>query len=184
MKRNVIVFGLISGVIVSTLMMISVILCDNEQSFDAGMVVGYTAMILSFAFIYVGIKNYRDKYNHGMITLRKAFTIGLYITLIASTLYVVIWAIVYNFYMPDFFEKYIAHVLRGMKEDGETLAAINKKMASLAVDRERYKSPFFFTLYTYAEIVPVGLFVSLISALILKRGQKQDMKRDYAMAHS
>ena len=35
--------------------------------------------------------------------------------------------------------------------------------------RNMYKSPLMFTLMTYAEIFPVGLIVSLIAAIILKK---------------
>jgi len=34
---------------------------------------------------------------------------------------------------------------------------------------EMYKNPFFNALITYTEILPIGLIVTLISALILKR---------------
>ncbi len=35
--------------------------------------------------------------------------------------------------------------------------------------KEMYKNPFFFTVMTYVEILPVGLLITVISAAILKR---------------
>ena len=138
-----------------------------------GMVYGYTLMILGFAFIFVGTKITRDKYNDGEISFGKAFRVGLYITLIASTIYVIVWMIDYHFFIPDFAEKYSAHVLEGLKASGASQAEITRQTTEMAKFNEMYKNPFFNALLTYSEIVPVGLIISLISAWILKRKAKE-----------
>ena len=40
--------------------------------------------------------------------------------------------------------------------------------------QEMYKNPVFVVLMTYAEVLPIGLLVTLISALVLKRKVKPD----------
>lgn len=65
MKKNVIVFGLIAGLIVSVLMVLSMARCYSDPSLEHSMLIGYASMVLAFSFIFVGIKNYRDKYNDG-----------------------------------------------------------------------------------------------------------------------
>ncbi|RZJ15939.1 MAG: DUF4199 domain-containing protein, partial [Acinetobacter sp.] len=87
MKKNILIFGLISGLIVSGLISITAI-CYSKQDFEGNMVLGFTVMILAFIFVFVGIKNYRDKFNNGNITFGKALQIGLSISFIASTMYV------------------------------------------------------------------------------------------------
>lgn len=172
MKKIVFVCGIISGLIVASLMVVSSIICSRNENYDIGMVMGYTSMILAFSLIFVGIKNYRDKYNSGFISFGKAFKIGLYITLIASTFYVVTWLIENYFFMPGYIDKYSAHMLNKLKAAGagpEEMAKKTKEMADFAL---MYKNPFFKVMMTYVEVLPVGLLVTLISSLILKRKVK------------
>lgn len=49
---------------------------------------------------------------------------------------------------------------------------ISKKTSEMESYKSMYKNPAFIVLLTYAEILPVGLVVSVISALILKRNFK------------
>lgn len=169
MNRIIVICGLISGAAVSTFMVCSMALCYQKESFDGNMVLGYAAMLLSFSMVFVGIKNYRDKYNNGSVSFGKAFKIGLYITLVASTVYVVVWLIDYYLFIPDFMDKYTAHLLKQFQAEGPTAAELDAKVVELAGYKEMYRSPLMVILWTYAEILPVGLVVTLISALILKK---------------
>jgi amino acid transporter len=169
MKKNIIVFGLISGLIVSAFMAVSIGMCYKSNDFDGSMIIGYAAMIVSFSFVFVGIKNYRDKFNNGMISFGRAFKLGLMITLIASTLYVITWLICYYGFIPDFMERYSGHVLEGMKDKGLSQTEMDAQLAEMNTYREMYKNPLFVILLTYMEILPVGILITLISAFILKR---------------
>ncbi|ARS38567.1 DUF4199 domain-containing protein [Sphingobacteriaceae bacterium GW460-11-11-14-LB5] len=169
MKKNVIVFGLIAGLIVSVLMVLSMARCYSDPSLEHSMLIGYASMVLAFSFIFVGIKNYRDKYNDGLITFGKAFKIGLYISLIASTIYVLVWLVDYYVFMPDFMDRYVAQAMREAKASGASAAKLAEKAKELAVNQKLYKNPVMVILFTYLEILPVGILVSLIAAFILKR---------------
>jgi Protein of unknown function (DUF4199) len=174
MKKTVLICGLIAGLI-STSLFIGLMLLGKagDIDFENGMIYGYTLMILAFSLIFVGTKITRDKHNGGSITFGKAFRVGLYITLVASTIYVIVWLIDYYFFIPDFAEKYAAKVLKDLKASGASQATIDKQTAEMAKFNEMYKNPFFNALITYSEILPVGLLVSLISAWTLKRKKVQ-----------
>jgi MFS family permease len=169
MKKIVIVCGLMAGGIVSAMMMITMAIYTSTGNFENGMIYGYASMLLAFSLIFVGIKNYRDKYNSGIISFGKAFKIGLFITLIASTMYVIVWLIDYYFFIPDFGEKYAAHMLEKLKASGTSEIEMAKQTKEMASFSEMYKNPFFNALITYSEIIPVGLIVTLISSIILKK---------------
>jgi hypothetical protein len=169
MKRNILVFGLISGLVVALWMAITISVCYDNPNFEANMWMGYASMVAAFSLIFVAIKNYRDKYNGGTITFGKAFQIGMYITLIASTMYVITWLIMYYFFMPDFMEKFVAAAIRRAETGGESAAQIAATREQMAGYTEMYKSPVMVVLFTYMEVLPVGLLISLIAAAILKR---------------
>src|SRR5690349_3333190 len=89
MKKNILVYGLIAGVVVSTLMLFNVNYlshCEGNVDYNTSMLIGYASMLIALSLVYVGIRNYRNKYNGGVISFGKAFKIGILMVLIASTI--------------------------------------------------------------------------------------------------
>lgn len=173
MRKNVWLYGVIAGIILAFGIFISFVYSDHID-FDKGMYFGYAMMLLAFSLIFVGVKNYRDKYNNGVISFGKAFQIGLFITLIASSFYVISWLIDYYYFIPDFADKYAAHTLEKLKASGVSAAEISRQAAAMESFKTMYKNPFFNILLTYSEILPVGLLLSLVSALVLKKKNTRD----------
>lgn len=173
MKKNVLVFGFISGLVVSTIMAFSMIYMSKHPELEAGtgsMIVGYLSMLIAFSLIFVAVKNFRDKQNAGVISFGRAFLIGVLISFIASTMYVITWAFIHNYFMPDFMEKYAASMIENARKNAAP-AELQKTIEQMNSYKELYKNPFFFAMFSYMEILPVGLIVSLITALVLKRKQ-------------
>lgn len=169
MKKNVLVYGLISGICIAAFMVASIAYCYHKNSFEGSMVLGYSAMLLSFSFIFVGVKNYRDKLNGGVITFGKAFLMSVYMALIASTFYVIGWMVAYYNFFPDFIDKLAAYQLdpaQTSKMSPEQAAAIQGQVEMF---REWYSTPFGVASATYMEIMPVALVVAIFTALLLKR---------------
>lgn len=176
MKKNILIYGLIAGILVSFLMLFSVNTlshCEGSIDYDTSMLIGYASMLIAFSLVFVGIRNYRDKYNEGVISFGKAFKTGILIVLIASTIYVAAWLIDYFFFMPDFLDKYSAHTLDQLKAGGASPAEIEQQTKEMADFARMYKNPFFNAMMTYMEILPVGLLVTLTSSLILKRKNRK-----------
>lgn len=173
MKRIVITCGLIAGAISTTLMGIGIGFFDKNHT-ETSEVVGYASMILSVSVIFVGIKQFRDRHNGGVVSFGKAFLIGLYISLIASTIYVAVWALEYKFVFPDFLDNYSAIMIAKAKASGASPEKMAAELKQLAWYHDMYKNPIFFTLITYAEYLPVGVVISLIAALIMKKGNRKN----------
>src|SRR4051812_438220 len=152
MKKNILVYGLIAGIIVSSLMLISVNYISHREGgvdYNGSLAIGYASMLISFSLVFVGIRNYRDKYNGGVISFGKAFKVGILIVLIASTIYVGAWLIDHFFFIPNFMEKYSEHMLDQLKASGATQPEIDKKTLEMAKFAGMYKNPFFNAMITY-----------------------------------
>jgi hypothetical protein len=168
LKKTILIFGLISGVI-SSLMMIATVPFMDRIGSDHGYVIGYTTIILSLLLVFFGVRSYRDNVAKGQITFGKAFLVGLAITVISCLCYVATWEIIYNNFMPDFMDKYGAHVLQKMQASGATAAAIQQKSEEINKLKVLYKNPFFNMAMTFIEPFPVGLVITLISAAVLRK---------------
>jgi hypothetical protein len=173
MKRNILVFGSISGVIVGTLMALSLFWANQGHDIKQGMLLGYASMVIALSLIYVGVRNFRDKYNEGVISFAQALKLALGITLIASTIYVAVWLVEFYVFIPDFMDKYTASHIQQVRSSGLNPADLQKQVAEMEHMRDTYDhNPLVVILYTYLEIVPVGLIISLLTALLLKRKRR------------
>jgi uncharacterized membrane protein (DUF485 family) len=168
MKKTVLTFGLLSGAVIS-LMMALTIPFQDKIGLDHSYVVGYTTIVLAMLFTFFGIRSYRDNVGNGQISFGRAFAVGISITVISCLCYVLTWEVIYYNFMPDFLDKYNAHVLQKMQESGATAAAIQAKTEELKRFKELYANPFFNAAMTFIEPFPVGLVITLISAAVLRR---------------
>ncbi|MEQ1585378.1 MAG: DUF4199 domain-containing protein [Cyclobacteriaceae bacterium] len=169
MKRNVLIFGLILGLILAGHAVYMMSLVYRNPDFESNDIAGYAAMVVVFSLTFFGIRNYRNKQLNGAISFGEAFKTGALIALVGSTLYVVIGLSYYYLFVPDFLDKYTVHVINQATRNGATAAELVVKTQELAQFREMYKSPFFAILISYAEVLPIGLVVAFVSSLFLKR---------------
>jgi hypothetical protein len=168
MKKNVLIFGFVLGIILCINMVIMVNMMYTNPEFKGNDLLGYAVMVVIFSIIFFGVRNYRNKELGGIISFGTAFKTGLYIALVASTVYVVVWLFYYYLFVPDFIDKYTAHVLHQCTSEAE-LVEKTKEMENFG---KMYENPLFVILITYSEVLPVGLIVALVSSFILKKKKK------------
>jgi hypothetical protein len=181
MKKTILTFGLISGVILSLMMLITMPFHDRI-SYDTAMIIGYTTMILSFLLVFFGIRSYRDNVGGGLVTFGRAFTVGISIAAIASVCYVATWEVLFYTVYPDYIEKYQAHEIEKIRASGAPQAEIDKKIADNVKFAELYRNPLVNAAMTFVEPLPPGLIIALVSAGILKRRRREDEAGEFATA--
>ena len=168
MKKVVLTFGLISGLILSVLMGGSLLLADKIGS-GHSMALGYTFMVASFLLIYFGIRSYRDNDLAGQISFGRAFACGILITLVTTACYVAMWEVLYFNFMPHFMDGYFAAQIHKVQSSGLDPAATAAQIAAIQYSAQLYQNPFVNMAYTFIEPFPVGLIITLVSAAILRR---------------
>jgi len=169
MKRFVLIFGLLSGLVSSVLMFISMTLMRRGViNQDNGLVIGYTAIVLSFVLVFFGIRAYREN-NGGTITFGRAFAVGILITLISCAFYIASWEVIYFNFMPDFIEKEAEQIAAGMRAKGASEADIAAKVKEVRGWKAIYDNPLTNAAMTFIEPFPVGLIMTLISAALLRK---------------
>lgn len=173
MKQVILKYGFISGAMLAGMMVVQMAFMD-QIGFDMGAVVGYTTMVIAGLMIYFGIRSYRDGIGGGVVTFGRAFRIGITIVAISSTCYVATWQVIYYKFMPDFGEKYAAHVLEKAKADGKSEAELEQQRVELEQFKEMYKNPLVNIGFTFLEPLPVGLLMTLIAAGLLRREARRD----------
>src|SRR5438876_6253592 len=167
MKKTVLTFGLISGAIMAVMMFATLPFTDSAWLQSHSMFIGYTTMVLSFMLVFFGIRSYRENKGGGTITFGRAFAIGILITLISSVLYVVTWETMYSG-VPSFGEKFMTMCVAHIKNSGASPEAIQTELNQL----KYLDNPFINAAMTFAEPFPVGLIITLNSALILRKKVK------------
>ncbi len=172
MKKTVLIYGLIVGLVVVAMMFITMPFV-MDGTLEHSYLLGYTTMVIALSTIFIAIKNYRDKQSNGTIKFGKAFLIGLYITLIGGVLYASGWEIymaVSGMNMQEFSEGYMQGEVAKLEKAGASAAEIEAVKEEGKYYMEMMKNPLVrFLFVMFLEFVPVGIIISLISAAVLRK---------------
>jgi hypothetical protein len=172
MLNAILKYGLIAGLVVGGLMFAVTVPLHDKLGFGAlGMAVGYASMLIALSAVFIGIKAHRDKDRGGVIGFWPALGLGLGISVVASICYALAWELVLAVTKMDFMGAYTEHLLADMRARGASateLAATTKEMADFAA---MYANRWVRMGMSMAEILPVGVLVSAISAALLRRPQ-------------
>ena len=168
MKKIVLTFGLLSGVLSAALMNANMLFIDRI-GFDRGVITGYTVIVISFLFVYFGIRSYRDNVLGGRISFAKGFQAGILITLISCFIYVGTWLVTSQQFFPDFVDRYAAHMVDDKRASGASQAEIESAIKEGEDMKKMLANPFINAAVTFTEPFPVGLVITLISAAVLRK---------------
>jgi Protein of unknown function (DUF4199) len=170
MKKIVITYGIIAGLITGGLMLATMPLFVNGTvDIENGLWIGYTGMVIALSLVFFGVKSFRDHHAGGKITFGKGFLIGLGITLIASLFYVIAWEITFARSGEWFMQQWRDGEMDKLKTSGNTeneLQVAKQKWDEFA---QLYQNPLIRFGMTVMEIFPVGLLISLLSAALLRK---------------
>ena len=169
MWRDILKYGAIAGLVVAAVMIVGFWSAGGDMPHGwRGMAIGYATMLLALSAVFMGIKHHRDVAGGGVIRFWPAFGMGLGISFVAALFYVAAWELVQATIVEDFAGSYGASVIAAEKAKGIDPAALAKLTADMEAFKVQYADPMFRLPMTFAEIFPVGVLVSLVSALVLR----------------
>lgn len=157
MTKTILRYGILGGLVVAVPWMVYMLTLPADGPMPHSMVLGYTVMLIALSTVFLGIKQYRDQALGGVIGFGKALLLGLGISLVASLVYVIGWEIDTAFSKFNFTEAY-AKMLGGDTPEAKQFVAM-------------YSQPLVRMAFTFIEIFPVGMLVSLVSAGLLRNSR-------------
>lgn len=168
MKKIVLTFGLIAGLLMGGFLSLSFVI-PGAHDFDHGMYYGYASMVVSLLLIYFGVRQYRDTVGGGKVSFWKACQVGALIFAVAGLCYVITWEILYRTVASGFLAEFSAHTLQKAQEAGASAAEIATQQAEMTKFATMYENPFIRAAFSFMEPLPVGLLFTLVTAGLLSR---------------
>jgi len=176
MQTIVVKFGLIAGLILAAMVFTVGAIVGDSTDFDKGETLGYIFRAAAFSTIFFGIRELRDKISSGTISFNKAFRTGIIITVIGSACYVIAWLIFLNFIDNTFIERYSVYFMEKVKASGRTPAEIELEIKSFNENMNSYKNPLVMAMFTFLEVFPIGLMISILCSALMKRKQVENVE--------
>jgi len=134
-------------------------------------------LILIGGIILVQI-NYRNKYSNGFIEYGKAFTVGMLSSVVLSVIMGVYTFVFFKYIDPGAMEEIMVQDEQQMMDRGMTDMEIEQGLAMA----EKFQSAGMYTFFALAGNFIIGVVISLITAIFVKRedksfGQSSDMNQ-------
>jgi hypothetical protein len=163
MQKTALRFGLYSLLTLVGLSIFSFFLFNNGADYEKMEVAGYLTMVLSMAFVFFGLRYYRDVVNGGVLTFSQGLRLGLLIVLVPAVgfgLFDILYTRVIN---PSWHADYMAQYAAKLK--GEELKEFEQQMAL-------FSNPVLEFILMTVTVLIIGLIATIICTLLLKRKPK------------
>jgi Protein of unknown function (DUF4199) len=168
MKQIVFRYGLYATLVIVGLGMIDLFIVAKYASLAVQEVAGYLTMFLAMIFVFMGIRHYRDRINGGSLSFVQGLKIGILIVLIPSVFFGLFDILYTEVIKPDWLDTYYAAYMERIKASTppEKLARALEKANR---EKEIFANPVYQFLLMSATVFIIGLMVTIISALTLRR---------------
>ena len=170
MGRIIGIYGVIGGIIVAIGTYAGMAAVPDGGG-TIGMVVGYLTMLIALSMVFVGVRQYRNEVNGGIIRFWPAFGVGLGIACVAALFYVLAWEVYMYQTNYTFMDVYVGKSIEAMKAAGKPAVEVAKFATEMAAFKAQYANPLFRMVTTFMEIAPVALLVPLLSAALLRNSK-------------
>ena len=160
MKNFVLRYGLVGGCTLIVLGLLNWFFVAQTFGYTASEVVGYASMVVALLAVPLGITYFRDKLNQGIVSFKEALKIGGGITLITSVI-MFLYSTLFFIVEGDNFKKWY--------ENGLDVERLQQMQAQMEAMPAFALTPWFQGLVMLLTVLLIGVVITLISSLVLKR---------------
>jgi hypothetical protein len=171
MLRYILIYGAIAGVVVGVPLSILTLSMSGQAMMRYGMLIGYLNMLIALSAVFLAIKRRRDVDLGGVITFWPALALGLGVSFVAGVIYVIAWEVSCAIAHADFAAAYARAMIAQQEAKGLSGAALERFRAEMERFKVQYANPLYRWPMTFAEVFPVGVIVSLVSAALLRNSR-------------
>jgi hypothetical protein len=171
MLKLILSHGALAGVVVGVPLFGLTVALNGHPPLKYGVLLGYLTMLTALSLVFVAIKRCRDAELGGVIRFWPAFGLGLGISVVAGLFYVMAWEAALAVTNMDFAGDYAKAMLEHQRAHGASAAELARGAAEMARFQADYAWPLYRLDITFAEIFPVGVLVSLVSAGLLRNSR-------------
>ncbi len=166
MKKVVLTYGLITGVLFSVIMAFGWSQMSEHASYGWAEVLGFLSMFVALSVIFFAIRKHRSNLG-GAISFQNAFLVGMWISIIVTVGYVVAWMVTMAA-NPGVMDQFFEMQIKGLESSGLPADQIAEKIEKSQQMKIRYVSDSVYRIkMTILEIFPIAIGITLISSLIL-----------------
>jgi hypothetical protein len=180
MLRKILFYGAVAGLIVGAQGFAVGVMMSRHTPMPWALAVGYLTMLIALSTVFVAIKKHRDIAMGGVIRFWPAFGLGLGISVVAGIIYVLSWETAVVVTHLDFAADYTKSLIEQQQAAGVGGAELAKFVATMEEFKLQYANPLWRLPMVFAEIFPVGVLVSAVSAGLLRNSRFLPAQRSIA----
>jgi hypothetical protein len=167
MKKIVFRYSIYAAIAIVVFGMLNLLLV-KRASYTVQEIAGYLSILVSMIFVFLGIRQYRDKVNGGYLTFGQGMKVGILIVLIPAVFFGLFDILYTQVIDPSWGENYYNHFIEEAKRTTapDKLAA---KLKEIEDQREFWSNPVMQFLLMAATVFIVGTIVAIISSITLSK---------------
>lgn len=170
MKPTALRYGLYGTLAIVVLSAIHFFFILPNASYNTSEIAGYLTMFLSMIFVFLGIRHYRDQVNGGYLSFGQGLKTGALISVVPAVAFGIFDTLYTQVINPSWMQSYHDHYVEELKKTTppEKLGTALKELESQTA---MFNNPVILFLLMVVTVFIIGLIVTIISAVALKRNR-------------
>ena len=170
MKQTAFRYGIFAALTILAFATINLFIVAKSADYATQEVLGYLTIVLAMIFVFLGIRHFRDRVNDGLLSFGEGFKVGLLIALVPAVFFGLFDLLYTEVLNPSWKEEYYSHYAQQLR-DSTPPEKLTAELDKLEKQKELFSKPFMQFVIMTLTVFVVGVIVTIISALSLRRNK-------------